>query len=296
MLEKVQRRMRKFDYKQYLKANRSNVLLWSSLVVFILFVYHFFSDGDFSFLLTLGSLVSCFGFLLIVIRCFRSKSVMGISAKSMECYAVVYFMRLIAIYNSSSYLPFDRSGDWLYHLIETTTFICVVLIIYLMKVPLKYTHNIHHDTWGQQYIRKEYTALLLILPSIICALIVHPQRSGKGWVDVAWAISMYLESVSILPQLHMFKKDRTGEIEAFTSHFVFAMFISKLLNFFFWMGSWSELNGDYGFISRHFAGLAIILSQVAQLGLMASYVFYYLRSAIYDSPMVLPTSMDMRAD
>ena len=37
-----------------------------------------------------------------------------------------------------------RSGDWLYHLIETTTFICVVLIIYLMKVPLKYTHNIHH--------------------------------------------------------------------------------------------------------------------------------------------------------
>ena len=33
---------------------------------------------------------------------------MGISAKSMECYAVVYFMRLIAIYNSSSYLPFDR--------------------------------------------------------------------------------------------------------------------------------------------------------------------------------------------
>ena len=56
------------------------------------------------------------------------------------------------------------------------------------------------------------------------------------------------------------------------------MFISKLLNFFFWMGSSSELNGDYGFISRHFAGLAIILSQVAQLGLMASYVFYYLRS------------------
>lgn len=84
------------------------------------------------------------------------------------------------------------------------------------------------------------------------------------------------------------------------------MFISKLLNFFFWMGSWDELNGEYGFISRHFAGIAIILSQIAQIALMASYVFYYLRSssfrcgvtcrAIYDSPMVLPTSMDMRAD
>ena len=69
------------------------------------------------------------------------------------------------------------------------------------------------------------------------------------------------------------------------------MFISKLLNFFFWMGSWSELNGDYGFISRHFAGLAIILSQVAQLRDAG-----VTRSAIYDSPMVLPKSMDMRAD
>ena len=72
------------------------------------------------------------------------------------------------------------------------------------------------------------------------------------------------------------------------------------------MSSWKELNGTYGFISSHFAGLAIILSQISQLALMASYVFYYLRSwglerrlrgrAIYDAPMVLPTSLDMRSD
>ena len=61
MLGKLQHRMRNLwdplglltrsNYKKYLKANRSNVLLWCSLLVFILFVYHFFSDGDFSFLL-----------------------------------------------------------------------------------------------------------------------------------------------------------------------------------------------------------------------------------------------------
>lgn len=87
---------------------------------------------------------------------------------------------------------------------------------------------------------------------------------------------------------------------------MFSLFVSKLLVFFFWMSSWKELNGSYGFISSHFAGLAIILSQISQLALMASYVFYYLRSwekgwrlrcrAIYDAPMVLPTSLDMRSD
>lgn len=71
---------------------------------------------------------------------------------------------------------------------------------------------------------------------------------------------------------------QTGEIESFTSHYVFALFLSKLLDFMFWMNSWTELNGYYGFISKHFAGLMIILSQILQLGLMSSYVFYYVRA------------------
>ena len=84
------------------------------------------------------------------------------------------------------------------------------------------------------------------------------------------------------------------------------MFVSKLLNFMFWLGTWKELNGSYGFISSHFAGLAIILSQVCQLGLMSSYVVYYIKAydlilsfmcrAINDSPMILPTTMDTRAE
>lgn len=76
----------------------------------------------------------------------------------------------------------------------------------------------HQDTWGQQYVDKRYTALLLIVPSLILALvspfplydaqIVRPQRSGRGFFDFCWAASMYLEGVAILPQLHMFQKNR----------------------------------------------------------------------------------------
>ena len=64
------------------------------------------------------------------------------------------------------------SGDWLYTVVLWITLIIIVLILYLMTVPLKYTHNVHHDTWGQQYVNKKYTSLLLIVPSFILALVL----------------------------------------------------------------------------------------------------------------------------
>lgn len=37
--------------KDKLQANKANVLLWGSFITLVVFVYHFLSDGDFSFLL-----------------------------------------------------------------------------------------------------------------------------------------------------------------------------------------------------------------------------------------------------
>ncbi len=85
-------------------------------------------------------------------------------------------------------------------------------------------------------------------------------------------------------------------IESFTSHFVFSMAASKFLNLLFWLGSWKELNSGWGFLSKHFAGPLVILSQITQLALMASFIFYYIRAAMQDAPMILPTSMGDRRD
>lgn len=41
-------------------------------------------------------------------------------------------------------LIYRSSGDWLYTFVEWVTLVTVLLILYLMMVPLKYTHNIHH--------------------------------------------------------------------------------------------------------------------------------------------------------
>ena len=85
-------------------------------------------------------------------------------------------------------------------------------------------------------------------------------------------------------------------IESFTSHFVFSMAASKFLNLLFWMGSWKELNSGWSFLSKHFAGPLVIVSQITQLVLMGTCIYYYIRAAVTDAPMVLPTSMGDRRD
>lgn len=111
-----------------------------------------------------------------------------------------------------SFIPFlcliSRSGDWFYQVVELTSFFAVMINIYLIMGPLKYTHNSHHDTFGQgHFLPKQYTSLYLIVPAIVLALIVRPHRSGT-YCDLLWAIAMYLEGVAIYPQLHMFQKNR----------------------------------------------------------------------------------------
>ena len=96
-------------------------------------------------------------------------------------------------------------------MVELTSFIAVMINIYLIMGPLKYTHNSHHDTFGQGYfLPKQYTALYLIVPAVVLALIVRPHRAGS-YCDLLWAIAMYLEGVAIYPQLHMFQKNRVRE-------------------------------------------------------------------------------------
>ena len=104
----------------------------------------------------------------------------------------------------------NRSGDWFYQTVEGLSFVVVLFNIYLIMFPLKYTHDSHHDTFGQGYfLPKQYTALFLIVPAVILALIVRPHRADS-YCDLLWAIAMYLEGVAIYPQLYMFQKNRVG--------------------------------------------------------------------------------------
>merc|ERR1719382_1707342 len=99
-------------------TKNEGIRVWGGFAIFALTIFMVFSSGDFSFLLTLSSLVSMFSFLMVAMTIESTKSVKGVSLKMMECYIAVFLCRLTAIVPFEGYLPFDKSGDWLYQVCE----------------------------------------------------------------------------------------------------------------------------------------------------------------------------------
>ncbi len=57
------------------------------------------------------------------------------------------------------------------------------------------------------------------------AILFHPTLNNDTLSDIAWCLSMYLESCAIIPQLFMFQRSSSnkGTVEVLISHSVFAL-------------------------------------------------------------------------
>jgi hypothetical protein len=103
-----------------------------------------------------------------------AKTASGVSVKTLQLYALTFFARLLSILRHQGYLPFDKTGDWFYHLVETMSLVAVMLAIYGIFVPLISTYGEKHDRFGNLHIPSEFGALYLMVPCIILAVIFHP--------------------------------------------------------------------------------------------------------------------------
>lgn len=238
---------------------------WMGFSVTVLTIFWVFSSGDFSFLLTLSSLVSMFSFLMVAIAIQSTNSVAGVSVKMMECYIIVFFCRLCAIIPFEGYLPFDKSGDWLYQVCEAFGLCLSGSIVYCCRVQFPNTYAVETDTLNHMY---------LIGPTAAIALILHPHLNNFLPSDIAWAFALYLESVTVLPQLFMFMKE--GKAQAHTSHFLAAQALSRLMSFIFWASSFSELSNPDHYIKK-FVGNWVVGIQLLQLLVMGDFIYHYIR-------------------
>jgi len=247
--------------------------IWGGFAAFALTIFWVFSSGDFSFLLTLSSLVSMFSFLMVAMTIESTKSVKGVSLKMMECYIAVFVCRLIAIVPFEGYLPFDKSGDWLYQVCEAVGLCLSGTIVYCCRIPYKDTYDPHSD---------HFNHLLIIAPAAAISLVLHPHLNNNIPSDICWAFALYLESVTVLPQFVMFMKE--GRAQSHTSHFLAAQALSRLMSFIFWASSFSELSNPDHHIKK-FVGHWVVGIQLLQLLVMGDFIFHYLRAIQKGTPI-----------
>lgn len=271
-------------------SKRKSMMLWGGFFLFALAIWATFSSGDFSFLLTFAALWRCFGLMMMNYKVWVGKSVKGISAKSMELYAIVFTFRLLSIIRHQGYLPFDKTGDWFYHVIEFLSFTSVLLVLYGIFGPFKSSYDSKYDKFGNLHVPSEYGAAYLIVPTLLVAIMFHPELNKEFFSDTCWTFSMYLEAMAMLPQLYMFQKQagdkEGGTVEVMLGHVTFALGFSRIFELMFWLGSFKELHNSSG----KMPGYIVLLSQVGQLLIMGDFFYYYIVSVSKGVPMELPTT------
>jgi len=251
--------------RQLYIAHKSSFQAWGLFAIIVCIIFFVFSDGDFSFLLTLGSIIGMFSFVMVVYKIESTKCAKGISLSMIECYVILLAVRLFSIIPFEGYLPYDRSGDWLYQSVEALSCMLSGTIVYMCRVRHRDTFNASADTVKHYY---------LLLPALVLALLFHPSLNAFMPADIAWTFALYLESIVCLPQLFMFQKE--GKVEAFTTHFLAGQALSKVVSFIFWVASYSELSDPTKKL-KAYVGIWVIGMQVVQLLVMGDFIYHYIR-------------------
>jgi ER lumen protein retaining receptor len=248
------------------------------------------SGGDFSFLMTYGAMARMFGFGILNLKTFKSHRASGVSIKTLQLYCLVFFFRLTSIIRHEGYLPYDKSGDWLYHLIEIMALIFTASALYGCMVPFKSTYQQDLDTFGELNVPPGFGAVYLAAPILLIAIFIHPNLNSDFLSDTAWTYAIYLESAALVPQLYMFQKQASGVVELLTAHFVAALGFGRCMEFFFWIYSYHELANSAG---SKLPGYLALIAQFVQLVLMVDFFWYYYIAVKNATPLVLPQHTGM---
>jgi len=220
------------------------------------FMYEGLSDKDFSVVLTFGSLVQCLAFLQLSIKVHHLNKLDGISRGTLEIYSVSLCARLCSTLYLNGYLPLDSTGDIIYQVGDVLSLVLVVRLLYLAHAGV--TYGAEPVPSKDELILETRTAILLAL---IVAVAVHPNLDHWLPFDVAWATSLYLDALAMVPQLVLLQIDNSPE--AHSMHYMVLMLLSRSLGTLFWFHGFADVAPMSGGVN--YAGWGVVVAHVLQL-------------------------------
>jgi len=241
--------------------NAGSTLLYIVFAFGWLCVWTKCSDKDFSAILTASSVVQLLGFMLLTVKVRATKSVAGISSKTLEMYALFFLTRLASTTVKSGYIPVDRSGRSVYQLLDLGSFFVVMQLLYCSHKTYKWTYQAEQDTMS---------CFPLIPPCIVLGYFVHADLNRSELFDTIWAVSTNIDTLAMLPQLWMMSKVG-GQVNGCTAHFTAALVVSRTLALIFWCTAYRDLADD----GAHVAAQMIVVANGIQVLLAADFMYYY---------------------
>jgi len=214
----------------------------------------------------LADLIHLVSFFVLIWKIRKQRSCAGISLKTQICYFFVFVTRYLD-------LPWNIIHPSLFHFYLAAMKIFYIwataLIIYYIHVKYRNTYNVDEDG----------LPLYFILPP--CFILALVWNQDFTFFEILWAFSIYLEAVSIIPQLVMLQQ--TGNIETLTSHYIFCLGGYR----FFYL-----LNWIYRFVMEdNYSQWIVWVSGAVQTVLYIDFFYYYIKGQVRGESIALPSSV-----
>ncbi|KAG6491255.1 hypothetical protein ZIOFF_052592 [Zingiber officinale] len=104
-------------------------------------------------------------------------------------------------------------------------------------------------------------------------------------VSIFWAFCVYVEAVSVLPQLRLMQN--TQIVEPFTAHYVFVLGVARFLSCAHWVLKVVDTRG--GLLTAMGHGLwppMVLIAEIVQTFILADFCYYYVKS-VFGGQLVL---------
>lgn len=205
--------------------------------------------------------IHAIGIMVLIYKLTTERTCTGLSLKSQELTAIFLAVRL--------YCSFVMEYD-IHTLLDTATLVTTCWVIYMMRFKLKSTYLADSDNFPIYYV---------VIPCAVIALAIHPTTRHHFVNRVLWAFCVYLEAVSVLPQLRVMQNSKV--VEAFTAHYVFALGVARFLSCAHWV---LQVLDSHGYLltalGRGLWPSMVLLSEVVQTCILADFCYYYIKSMV----------------
>jgi hypothetical protein len=237
----------------------------------------FLTDLKFSALMTFSAAFQCLGFALLLLQVIRGRGTKSVSLRTLVLYVLVLSFRLYATCFYESYIPVDRSGDYLYQTIEATSLVLVIVTLYKML-------TVFEDDFPSE---DKFGIVGLMAVCGAAAMCLHPDLNDVYAADVSWTFSVYLEALAMVPQLYLLTK-LGGEVESLQGHYMACTFASKLAVLRLWSKSHTELFHSKG---TGWEGVGILCGHIVPCIVLSDFMYLYCRSFRSSKTCIVPLSI-----
>jgi len=216
-----------------------------------------------------GDMSHVFSIIVLLLRLRVAKNAQGISVRTHELFLLVFVSRYLDLF-TQFYSMYNSIMKVIY--ISTTA-----SIVYTIRYtePICSTYDKAQDT----FLHWKFA----VAPCVAIALLTCMLGSGLqvGFIEIMWTFSIYLESISILPQLVVLQRYR--EVENLTGNYIFFMGAYRALYILNWIyRAYTEQYYRHHYVT-YFCG-------VLQTVLYADFFYYYAISKAKGGKFSLPTA------